>query len=248
MSLAKYIYDNEIKLDDLFGQAIYTQTIKTKKQQKDIDVINSPDFFTVLRSINALPYDVGSREEAHENLKQYLCIEPAHHDSILYVKKLKQVIQFFATNREMRRKAEEYFATSQEPEKKGDGEAEPNADIMENAPEPVQENVEEDVQEPIDRKEHNDVMKRQLGERFNYDEEFPIESEPEAKTPPAKKVEEKKQAEEHNDAAVEYKEDYNTSEPEKPIMPENVINNDSEVEADYELEQQKMGGIISITN
>ena len=34
-----------------------------------------------------------------------------------------------------------------------------------------------------DRKEHSDVIRRDLGDKFNYDEEVAIESGPEAKTP-----------------------------------------------------------------
>ena len=93
--LSKYLQENKIKLADLFSQAIYKQVIKTKKKQKEVDVLASEDFFAILRAIEILPYEMNDDGDEHDNLRNFLCINLAQYSSILYVNKLQKAIECF---------------------------------------------------------------------------------------------------------------------------------------------------------
>jgi len=282
MLLTRYIHENEIKLYELFNEAIIKKTIKTKNKQQEIDIMNSADFFSILRMIDCLPYEKKEQDaEEHKNMSDFLCIDRNNYPTLLSVKRLQHAIQFFATDPTMRNNAEEYFNKLAESKKNSQPlktdqnvESQPEEVYEENQPQPsdkeevpeempfeqakpkveeipeqkdtepkkseiqeekqVDEIIEEQSpkEEPIkkdsqkeefeikeevpkeepehkefkqekisqehgseleagqlaalqkeERKEHHDVTKKQLGEKYNYDEEFNLESEPESKTP-----------------------------------------------------------------
>lgn len=241
MKLTKYIFEKEVKLYDLFSKIIYTQAIKTKKQQRNHHVMPSSGFFEILRSIDVLPYPrPENRDDTHQNLSNFLCIEPTQYSTVLIVNKLLKTIYYFTTDPGMREKARLYFEsidketevaqvgdkkepetffvkeetprmvnnTNQEKEDKyvegtnnkinqQEEQKESKAELKKENSLPLIKEPEQNV--PVvkvnspheegnnKREEHNDLMTRQLNEKYNYDEEFVIESDKEAKTPVVEK-------------------------------------------------------------
>eukprot|EP01022_Parablepharisma_sp_SALTPOND_P020243 TRINITY_DN3629_c0_g1_i2.p1 TRINITY_DN3629_c0_g1~~TRINITY_DN3629_c0_g1_i2.p1 ORF type:complete len:734 (+),score=155.49 TRINITY_DN3629_c0_g1_i2:6981-9182(+) len=213
MQLTKYIHENEVKLYDLLGDAITRKIVKTKNKQREIDVMQSEDFFGILKRIGIEPYvEYEDSLYEHKNLSDFLCIDRTNYPTILSVKKLQQTIQFFATDPVMRSSAEEYFtklAESARPEQ---------------APEPVY------VEKVEEKQEHDNILAGQLAalqkesdfakkDHFNYDQEFPVENKPEAKVPEKKEPEQKTHHAmvEDNKDADEYKDDFATEPKNHPV-------------------------------
>ena len=104
LALTEYLIQAKVPLYQLLGNAIYKQGVKTKARQKSVDLINSKDFFAVLEQIG-----VKLEEDEHENLKDFLCLDPKFKDK-LYVKKIKKAIEEFAFNEELRSFARKCYA------------------------------------------------------------------------------------------------------------------------------------------
>ena len=96
LALAEYLIQAKIPLYELFGKAIYTQTVTTKTKQRTVELIDSHEFFIILREIG-----ISLEDAEHENLKAFLCLDPKYKDK-LYVKKIKKAIEEFAFNEELR--------------------------------------------------------------------------------------------------------------------------------------------------
>ncbi len=168
MLLTRYILSNEVKLPDLLGAAIYQQPVRSKKMQTTVGAVKSKDFFSTLRRIGALPYPAERPQgDEHENLREFLSLGPG--SGALRIKKLQKALSYFATDPDMRARAQAYFESLQV--QRAADEARMKAEL----------NKKDDsasAQDPKpDRKEHNNVMKRDLGNKYNYDEEFPAEEE-----------------------------------------------------------------------
>ena len=96
-SLIKYIRDNEIKLYSLLGDYIVARKIKSKDRQYLIDTIETKDFFKVLNDSKLLSSPMEDNK-IYTNLSDFLSIDRNKHCYILSIKKLQDVINYFATN------------------------------------------------------------------------------------------------------------------------------------------------------
>jgi len=96
LALTEYLIKSKIPLYDLFGNSIYKQDVEIDGKQLQIDLINSNDFFEVMRSIG-----INTESKEHENLKKFLSLDASYPDKLL-VKKLKKGIEEFAVNEELR--------------------------------------------------------------------------------------------------------------------------------------------------
>ena len=103
LALTEYLIKSNIPLYDLFGEAIYQQVVKTKTKQKNVEIINSNDFFDVLHKIG-----IQTEESEHDNLKKFLCLG-THYGDKLSIKKLKKIIEEFAFNEELRKYAHQCY-------------------------------------------------------------------------------------------------------------------------------------------
>lgn len=104
LALTEYLIQAKIPLYQLLGNGIYKIGVKTKNRQKSVDIINSQDFFAVLEKIG-----VKLEENEHDNLKDFLCLDPKD-NAKLYVKKIKKTIEEFAFNEELRTFARKCYA------------------------------------------------------------------------------------------------------------------------------------------
>ncbi len=125
LALTEYLIKANIPLYDLFGDTIYQQLVKTRTKQKNVEVINSRDFFEVLHRIG-----IQTEESEHENLKDFLCLD-THHKEKLSIKKLKKAIEEFAFNEELRKRAHQCYEALMAEE----GASEGRETIKENMPE-----------------------------------------------------------------------------------------------------------------
>ena len=82
LALSEYLKKEKLVAQDLFASAVYKQLVKTRTQQKSVDLINSADFFKVLHDIG-----IKTEDTEHENLKLFLCLDASYPDK-LQVKKL----------------------------------------------------------------------------------------------------------------------------------------------------------------
>jgi len=104
LALTEYLIKSNTPLYDLFGENIYQQPVKTKTKQKNIELIDSQNFFSVLGQIG-----IQTEEGEHENLKKFLSLDPEKHPGKISIKKLKTAIEEFAFNEELRKKAHECY-------------------------------------------------------------------------------------------------------------------------------------------
>ena len=131
LALTDYLFKTTIRLYDLFGEVYYKQLIKTKNKTKTVDLINSTDFFHILCKIG-----IKTESTEHQNLKQFLALDPNYEDRI-YIKKLKKTIEEFATNQELRLFAHKCYdkMLNEDGEEEGEGE--------------IESGVEEEIGEPV---------------------------------------------------------------------------------------------------
>ena len=97
LALAEYLLKAEISMCDLFDTYIYTRTTG----QGEVEVLHPKDFFKVLCEIS-----IKTDESVHENLKDFLALGS---DDMLSVEKLKDALTKFATNKDLRAVAHEYY-------------------------------------------------------------------------------------------------------------------------------------------
>lgn len=103
LALTEYLVKAKAPLYDLFGAAIYKQEVQIDSKQLQVDLVNSSDFFAVLRSIG-----INTEEKEHENLKAFLCLDTSVMDKLM-VKKIKRAIEEFAVNEELRAFAQKCY-------------------------------------------------------------------------------------------------------------------------------------------
>lgn len=104
LALTEYLIKSDTPLYDLFGSAIYKLPVKTKTKVKNIEVMDSANFFQVLATIG-----IEIEENEHEELKKFLSLNANHYPDKISVKKLKDSIEQFAFNEELIRKAHECY-------------------------------------------------------------------------------------------------------------------------------------------
>eukprot|EP00826_Nyctotherus_ovalis_P027436 TRINITY_DN2144_c0_g1_i6.p1 TRINITY_DN2144_c0_g1~~TRINITY_DN2144_c0_g1_i6.p1 ORF type:complete len:332 (+),score=92.46 TRINITY_DN2144_c0_g1_i6:107-1102(+) len=95
LALAEYLIKADISMCDLFDSYIYTRAAE------EGEVLHSGDFFKVLCEIG-----IKTDEDEHENLKSFLVLPSS--DS-LSVDKLTDALTQFATNKDLRAVAHEYY-------------------------------------------------------------------------------------------------------------------------------------------
>jgi len=103
LALAEYLLQAKVPLYKLFNQVIYTQQVKISSKIQTVELIDSIEFFKIIREIG-----VELEENEHENLKEFLCLDPKFKDK-LYVKKLKKSVEEFAFNEELRSAAKKCY-------------------------------------------------------------------------------------------------------------------------------------------
>jgi len=154
MSFTKYIYENEIKLIELFKDYFQTIKIKTFNNENNVQVIKDKEFIDIL--LKTYYYSQGENEEKLrnelKNLINFLCVNHEKHGNLISFDKLKQTIQFFATDEKMREKAKIYFEKVKKASKKEEkevcqGEVENNKENYEEKDEDFVEN------EPVGKEE-----------------------------------------------------------------------------------------------
>ena len=94
--LTEHLMKERKSIYDFFQNAIYPQMVKTKIKQKEVDLINADDFFEKLQS-SGFKRSV----EPHQNLLEFLCLDPNYIERI-YIKKLGKAVAEFAQNEEFR--------------------------------------------------------------------------------------------------------------------------------------------------
>ncbi len=103
LALTEYLIKENVPLYDLLGDAVYKQAVRTKTKEKNVDVINSKDFFEVLHKMG-----IKTEDSEHENLRNFLALSAGHRDKI-HVKKLKRAIEQFAVNEQLRAQAHDCY-------------------------------------------------------------------------------------------------------------------------------------------
>eukprot|EP00826_Nyctotherus_ovalis_P039429 TRINITY_DN3793_c0_g2_i4.p1 TRINITY_DN3793_c0_g2~~TRINITY_DN3793_c0_g2_i4.p1 ORF type:complete len:750 (+),score=226.62 TRINITY_DN3793_c0_g2_i4:77-2326(+) len=177
MQLAKHLSSNTIEAHDPLNKLIES------KEEKHIE---AEELFAMLRSAALLPYPIRSAE-THANLADFLC--HGEGESKVSIRKLRATLELFATDAELRAKAEQFFAG-----------------LVKNGPSEAVPEVSEEVSENKSNirsnsmklhRSHADSLKRDLADNLEY-EEF---SDEENKKDGSAKAEEAKNSKE-NDSEI----------------------------------------------
>jgi len=96
LALTEYLFENNIPLYDLLGDAVYQQPVKVDDKQSKEELIDSDKFFEILKKIG-----IEIANDRHKNLEEFLCIDQKYLEK-LSIKKLKAAINEFAINKELR--------------------------------------------------------------------------------------------------------------------------------------------------
>lgn len=96
LALTEYIVKAQIPLTKLFENKIFKQTLQRNNKQKVVEMIKATDFFEALEGIG-----IKTEEKDHENLNKFLCIS-SHHQDKISLAKLKEAVEAFAFNEELR--------------------------------------------------------------------------------------------------------------------------------------------------
>eukprot|EP00826_Nyctotherus_ovalis_P021717 TRINITY_DN17062_c0_g1_i6.p1 TRINITY_DN17062_c0_g1~~TRINITY_DN17062_c0_g1_i6.p1 ORF type:complete len:578 (+),score=184.45 TRINITY_DN17062_c0_g1_i6:506-2239(+) len=102
-ALTEYILNSKITLYDIFGNCIYTQDVETDGKELRVELINSREFFNTLSKIG-----ISIQNGEHENLKDFLCIDPEYPNKLV-IRRLKKTIEEFALNSDLRSKAYKHY-------------------------------------------------------------------------------------------------------------------------------------------
>lgn len=97
LAFTEYIIKANVPLYELFGDAIF------KQSEDSEDIISSDVFFKTLHDLG-----IKTEETEHDNLKTFLCLNNNEHDK-LSVNKLKDLIEQFAVNENLRAYAHECY-------------------------------------------------------------------------------------------------------------------------------------------
>lgn len=103
LALAEYLAKEGITVNELFGNVITKQQVKSKNKEKNVELISSKDFFSILEGIG-----IKMEENEHDNLKQFLCLDQSNIDQIS-LKKLIKTVEQFQTNEELRKHAQKCY-------------------------------------------------------------------------------------------------------------------------------------------
>eukprot|EP00826_Nyctotherus_ovalis_P032362 TRINITY_DN26084_c0_g1_i1.p1 TRINITY_DN26084_c0_g1~~TRINITY_DN26084_c0_g1_i1.p1 ORF type:complete len:168 (+),score=64.61 TRINITY_DN26084_c0_g1_i1:205-708(+) len=104
LALTEYLLKSNTPLYDLFGEKIKRESITIKSKERKVELIESKDFFEVLGSIG-----IQLEDDENEDLKRALSFNHKQFANKISVKKLKNAIEQFAFNDELRRRAQECY-------------------------------------------------------------------------------------------------------------------------------------------
>lgn len=104
LALTEYLLKSNTPLYDLFGDKIKRESITVKSKERKVELIESKDFFEVLGSIG-----IQLEDDENEELKKALSFNHKQFANKISVKKLKNAIEQFAFNDELRRRAQECY-------------------------------------------------------------------------------------------------------------------------------------------
>ncbi len=121
LALAEFLKKQSTTVQDLFGDSVYKQEVKTEEGKEDsLDLVNSADFFRILNEIG-----IKTEDSEHENLRLFLCVDPSYPDK-LRVDRLTESLQQFSADSDLRRYANECYeelVSEEEPREGNDGPA-----------------------------------------------------------------------------------------------------------------------------
>eukprot|EP01022_Parablepharisma_sp_SALTPOND_P000636 TRINITY_DN1035_c0_g1_i1.p1 TRINITY_DN1035_c0_g1~~TRINITY_DN1035_c0_g1_i1.p1 ORF type:complete len:1060 (+),score=190.11 TRINITY_DN1035_c0_g1_i1:97-3180(+) len=103
LALAEYLHKENINVQDVFAGKTCKKSVKTKTKRKEIEILQSEDFFKVLHEIG-----IKTEDEEHENLKAFLQLDPNYPDKI-HMRKLVKAVKVFSENEEVRDYARECY-------------------------------------------------------------------------------------------------------------------------------------------
>eukprot|EP00826_Nyctotherus_ovalis_P058884 TRINITY_DN8141_c0_g1_i3.p1 TRINITY_DN8141_c0_g1~~TRINITY_DN8141_c0_g1_i3.p1 ORF type:complete len:323 (+),score=124.09 TRINITY_DN8141_c0_g1_i3:155-1123(+) len=103
LALFEYMGSENVTLNDIFGKAIYKQPVQIDDDELEIEIINSSDFFEIINTIG-----IETEESQHDNLKSFLCIDPAYLDKFS-VERLNMILKEFDTNKGLSEQARKYY-------------------------------------------------------------------------------------------------------------------------------------------
>lgn len=102
-ALSEFMKSHNNSVEEVFADYIYQQDVEIDNEQATVDLINSEDFFKVLEKVGIMV-----EESEHNSLNAFLCIDPEFPDKFL-VNKLKQALEEFKLNEELRAKVFKYY-------------------------------------------------------------------------------------------------------------------------------------------
>lgn len=85
----------DIPLYDFFEGAIYEQPVKTKKQQKSVEIINENNFYSLLKERG-----VRKKDTPHANLSHFLQLDQTYPD-LLMLKRIAKTLDEMSKNDEL---------------------------------------------------------------------------------------------------------------------------------------------------
>jgi len=102
-ALSEYMNENKLTIEKIFADSIYQQDVQIDQEEATIELINSEDFFRILGGMGIM-----IEENEHKNLNNFLCIDPEFPDKLV-VNKLKQALEEFEMNEDLKAKAFKYY-------------------------------------------------------------------------------------------------------------------------------------------
>ena len=93
--LAEYLVNSKVSLEKALKKYIYPQNVEVDGTEFIVDIIDSEDFFNVLKKLGIM------EEKEYKELKEFLCIAPEYEDKLV-INKLKKAIEEVTNNQELR--------------------------------------------------------------------------------------------------------------------------------------------------
>jgi len=103
LALYEYITNDNTSIYDIFGKAIHKQPVQIDEDELEIEIINSADFFEIINTIG-----IETEESQHDNLKEFLCIDPEYLDKFS-IERLRMILDEFNKNESFREQAKKYY-------------------------------------------------------------------------------------------------------------------------------------------
>jgi len=104
LALTEYLLKSNTPLYELFEEKIKQEKIIVKSKERKVELMESKDFFEVLASIG-----IQLEDDENEDLKKALSFNHKQFANKISVKKLKNAIEQFAFNDELRKKAQDCY-------------------------------------------------------------------------------------------------------------------------------------------